>query len=95
MCDVCERLETISAARRAAEQLLDGLRLPVRKADSLASPAGFDRAVAVLAAELRASVRGAETEAVRRAMAVLDVDWRGTTPVERQRLVRTALREAG
>ena len=95
MCDVCSRLETITTARRAAEDLLADLRLPVAKVDSLGTPTGFDRAVAVLAAELRGAVRGAETEAVRRAVAVLDVDWRGSTPSERRRLVATALREAG
>jgi SPP1 gp7 family putative phage head morphogenesis protein len=95
VCDVCSRLETIVAARRAADELLDGFRQPVTKADSLGTPTGFDRAVAVLAADLRASVRGAETEAVRRAVGVLDVDWRSSTPSERRRVVRTALREAG
>ena len=98
MCDACgiaDLLALVRRARRTADAVLDGyLRLPVRKAVDLASTRGFDRAVAGLAAELRASTAASDLAAVRDAVAVLDVDWRATTAAQRRSLVAQALAAA-
>jgi SPP1 gp7 family putative phage head morphogenesis protein len=75
--------------------LLGALRVPVTKALDLSTPRGFDAAVARLGAEFRRYASAPETEAVRQALAILDVDWRATTPAQRSGLVRRALATAG
>jgi hypothetical protein len=91
-----DRLLLVHQAREFADHVLDDvLRLPVEKALNLGTPAGFDRAVATLAARLRRAVGRADAAAVREAMAVLDVDWARTTPEQRRRLVNDALVAAG
>lgn len=83
-------------ARVFADELLEQvLRLPVAKAMDLGSPAGFDRASTLLAARLRRSTAPAEGDALRTALAVLDVDWGQTTAAQRRRLVSEALAAAG
>jgi SPP1 gp7 family putative phage head morphogenesis protein len=83
-------------ARRAADELLQGvLRLPVEKALNLRTPQGFDRAVATLAARLRARAGASEEAALRAAVAELDVDWPATTAAERRTLIARALAAAG
>lgn len=96
MYPTADRLLFVHEARLAADELLrDYLRLPVEKAIRLGSPKDFDRAVALLAAQLRRSVGGADVDAVRAAVEVLDVDWSRTTAAERRRLVAEALAAAG
>ena len=80
------------AADELASPLLSG---SVAKALDLGSKAGFDRAVALFAARLRRAAGKADVEAVREAVAVLDVDWARTTPAERRRLVAQAMAAAG
>lgn len=83
-------------ARVFADELLEQvLRLPVSKAMDLGSPQGFDRASALLAARLRCSAGPAEADALREAVAVLDVDWGRTTAAQRRRLVAESLVAAG
>lgn len=83
-------------ARVFADELLEGvLRLPVLKAIDLGTPQGFDRAATVLAARLRHSAASQEANAVREAIAVLDVDWARTTPAQRRRLVSESMAAAG
>jgi SPP1 gp7 family putative phage head morphogenesis protein len=84
----------VTAAREAADELLERLGVPVAKALELGSPRGFDRAVVALAEELRRHAAPAEADALRAAVAVLDVDWRRTTPTERRRLVAEATARA-
>lgn len=67
----------------------------MRKAFEVATPRGFDAAVSRLAALLRRLARKSELEAVRQAVAVLDVDWGAMTAAQRSQLVRTALADAG
>jgi SPP1 gp7 family putative phage head morphogenesis protein len=93
---MCDRLVHLHAARSAADALLESyLCLPVRKAIDTATPAGFDRAVARLSAELRTASAPTEDQAFRRAVAALDVDWGRTTREQRSALVRRAVQEAG
>jgi len=95
-CATAEDLALVAGAREAAEEILERyLRVRLRKAMDLGSPRGFDRAVARLAALLRARASEADDAAVRAAVAVLDVDWRGTTPSQRRSLVARALEAAG
>jgi SPP1 gp7 family putative phage head morphogenesis protein len=83
-------------ARVFADELLaQVLRLPVEKAMDLGSPVGFDRASTLLAARLRRSAAPAEADALREAVAVLDVDWGLTTAAQRRRLVTESLVAAG
>ncbi len=83
-------------ARVFADELLEQvLRLPVEKAMDLGSPQGFDRASTLLAARLRRSAAPAEVDALREAVAVLDVDWGRTTAAQRRRLVEESLAAAG
>lgn len=83
-------------ARVFADELLEQvLRLPVGKAMDLGSPHGFDRASTLLAARLRRSAAPAEVDALREAVAVLDVDWGRTTAAQRRRLVAESLVAAG
>lgn len=91
-----DRLLLVHAARVAADELVERfLRLPVAKAMNLRTRAGFDRAVALLAAQLRRATGRADVDAVREAVAVLDVDWVRTTAAERRRLVAEAMAAAG
>jgi hypothetical protein len=83
-------------ARVFADELLEQvLSLPVAKAMDLGSPQGFDRASTLLAARLRRSAAPAEVDALREAVAVLDVDWGRTTAAQRRRLVAESLVAAG
>ena len=88
-------LATITAARETADAWLNALRVPVAKSLDLSTPHGFDTAVARLGAELRRFASAPEAEVVRRAIAVLDIDWRGATPGQRSAVVRDALAAAG
>ena len=91
-----DRLLVVHEARVAADELVERfLRLPVAKAMNLGTRAGFDRAVALLAAQLRRATGRADVDAVREAVAVLDVDWVRTTATERRRLVAEAIAAAG
>ncbi|WP_239014416.1 head morphogenesis protein [Archangium violaceum] len=87
-----DRLLLVHQAREFADDILNGvLRLPVKKALDLGTPAGFDRAVAALASRLRRATGRSDLAAVREAIAVLDVNWARTTPEQRRRLVNDAL----
>lgn len=88
-------LELHDARVFADELLKQVLRLPMEKAMDLGSPAGFDRAATLLAARLRRSAAPAEVDALREAVAVLDVDWGRTTAAQRRRLVAESLAAAG
>ncbi|NNB92488.1 head morphogenesis protein [Corallococcus exiguus] len=91
-----DRLLVVHEARVAADELVERcLGLPVAKAINLATRAGFDRAVALLAARLRRATGRADADAVREAIAVLDVDWSRTTAAERRRLVAEAMSATG
>ena len=80
-----DRLLVVHEARVAADELVERfLRLPIAKAMNLGTRAGFDRAVALLAAQLRRATARADVDAVREAVAVLDVDWVRTTATERR-----------
>jgi SPP1 gp7 family putative phage head morphogenesis protein len=89
-----DSLLLLHEAGAAADELLGPLAA-VTKALDLGTPRGFDRAVALLAARLRRAVGTADVDAVRAAVRVLDVDWTGTTPAQRRRLVADALVAAG
>lgn len=90
-----DELALVRGARLAADGLLAGVGLPLRKAMDLSTPKGFDRAVAGMAAELRRVASASDHEAVRAAVAVLDIDWHGTTARQRRDLVARALEAAG
>jgi SPP1 gp7 family putative phage head morphogenesis protein len=91
-----DRLLVVHEARVAADELVERfLRRPVAKTMNLGTRAGFDRAVALLAAQLRRATGRAEVEAVREALGVLEVDWARTTAAERRRLVAEAMAAAG
>lgn len=91
-----DRLLMVHEARVAADEFVERfLRLPVAKAMNLGTRAGFDRAVALLAAKLRRVTGRADADAVREAIGVLDVDWARTTAAERRRLVVEAMAAAG
>lgn len=88
-------LLVVNQARSAAELVLERfLRLPTAKATDLSTPAGFDQAVAVLAAKLRRAASGAEAAAVRDAIRALDVDWRRTSASDRRRWIAAAVAAA-
>lgn len=105
MCGTCvtaDRLALLREGRLVADGLVAALagepgpgRIHLAKAIDVSSPRGFDRAVAILAAELRTIARASDAAAVREALAVLEVDWRATTPTERKRLVAAAMAAAG
>lgn len=91
-----DRLLVVHEARVAANEIVEHfLGLPVAKAMNLGTRARFDRAVALLAARLRRATARADADAVREAIAVLDVDWSRTTAAERRRLVAEAMAAAG
>lgn len=86
----------VFGGREAADELLAYvLGTPLAKALDISTPAGFDRAVAALAARLRGIAAADERQAVRAAVDVLDVDWARTTAEQRRRLVDEAMRRAG
>ncbi len=86
----------IFEARESADALMAHvLGEPLAKALDLSTPAGFDRAVASLARQLRGTAAGDERRAVRAAIEVLDVDWARTTAEQRRQLVAEAMRQAG
>ncbi len=99
MCDrslTAEDHAAIVAGRRAADVLLErcvGVRL--RKAFDLGTPRGLDQAVGELSGLLRARTAASDDAAVGAAVAVLDVDWRRTTPEQRRSLISRALQAAG
>jgi SPP1 gp7 family putative phage head morphogenesis protein len=98
MCDAHvsdEALNLVHDARVSADWLAEYLTLPVRKDLDLSTARGFDRAVALLAAELRRSAGPANAAAVRAVIGTLDVDWSRTTPVQRSRLIAAATKRAG
>lgn len=88
-----ERLLAVHEALGVSGEVLG--RRNVRKALSLATPRGFDRAVALLAARLRRVTAASNADAIRSAVHVLDVDWSRTTPEQRRLLVNNALNAAG
>jgi SPP1 gp7 family putative phage head morphogenesis protein len=91
-----DRFLVVHEARLAADELVERfLGLPVAKAMNLRTRAGFDRAVALLAARLRRATGRADVDAVREAIAVLDVNWGRTTAAQRRRLVGEAMAAAG
>ncbi|MFB1485144.1 transposase [Corallococcus sp. RDP092CA] len=89
MCTApADSLLLIHEVRAVANSLAgDVLRLPVAKALDVGTAAGMERAVALLTARLRRAVGRADVDAMREAVAVLDVDWRKTTAAQRRRLV--------
>lgn len=95
MCDFDEALLGVHAAREFLDALLsECLKIPIDKALDLGTVRGFDRAVALLGAELRRSSRKADATAVRNALGVLDVDWHSTSAEQRRRLIAEAIRVA-
>lgn len=91
---MCDHI-IIRQARETADWLLeDVLRVPVRKALSLATAEDFDQAVGALANKLEGVAREHELEAVRDAVAALDVDWRETTAAQRRALIAQATQRA-
>lgn len=97
MCEpsATDDLLTLASGRAAADGILDVLGVPVAKALELGSARGLDAAVARLAAELRRHASRPETDAVRAAIAVLDVDWPNTTAAQRRALLAQARDAAG
>ncbi|MFH0901141.1 MAG: head morphogenesis protein [Pseudomonadota bacterium] len=89
-------LDFVGDARDAADFILGRyLRLDVAKAMNLGTPAGFDRAVILLARRLRARAADSDQAAVKAALAVLDVDWHQTTAEQRRSLIAQAMKAAG
>jgi len=90
------RLLVLHEARVVADEIVERfLGLPVAKAMNLGTRAGFDRAVALLAARLRRDTGRADADAVREAISILDVDWTSTTAPERRNLIAEAISAAG
>ena len=95
-CDTADALAVVARARRVADALANQLLgEPVAKAMELGTAAGFDRAVAALAIELRRQASRPERDAMRAAVDVLDINWRDTTPAQRRRLVSEAMNASG
>jgi len=99
MCDmygIAEQLSVIQNARAAADEILEKYyRIRVEKAYDLGNPRGFDRAVTNLSRQLKNTVSDSETDAVRSALKVLDVDWNETTATQRRSLIAASMRAAG
>ena len=84
-------LALVGEACACADAILERyLRIHVAKALRLASPEDFDRAVAKLAALLRARATPYEEQALTDALRALDVDWPSTTSAQRRELLRRA-----
>ncbi len=95
MCNTEDLHEIVALAREAADDVLATyLRIPVSKGLGIGTPQGFTRIVARLAAELRRRAAEPEEQAVKNAMAILDVDWAKLTPARRSELVSEAVRVA-
>lgn len=91
-----EDLDLISQARRSADEILNQYYcIPICKALNVGTPSGFDRAIAALASEIRAAAAPLDTEAVRAAIGVLDIDWQQSTASQRRVLISQALNAAG
>jgi SPP1 gp7 family putative phage head morphogenesis protein len=88
-------LDLVAAGADAASAALVRVGVRLAKALDLATPHGFDVAVARLASRLRRTAAPSEANAVRAAVAELDVDWRRTSPEQRRRLVSSAMVAAG
>ena len=74
-------LLVVHEARVAADELVERfLRLPVAKTMNLGTRAGFDRAVGAPSRPAPAPTGRADVDAVREAIAVLDVDWAAPRP---------------
>ena len=98
MCDqsdIDSELVLVREAALVADVLLGDLfNVPIFKAVDLSDPAGFDKAVAVLASKLKRSTQGDDAAALREDISVLDVDWLNTTVTERRSLINRALNAA-
>jgi SPP1 gp7 family putative phage head morphogenesis protein len=92
---MCADLAAIAAGADATEALLRRRGIVVVKALDLSTSAGFDAAVMQLAVRLQRRAGAPEAQAVRAAVAELDIDWRRTTPEQRRRLVSSAMAAAG
>ena len=91
-----DELLLVTEARAAADDVLGSyLRLPVAKALDVGTRAGFDRAVAALAARLRRRAGPVDEAAVKAAMAKLDVDWTALSVARRKQLIAEAVVAAG
>ena len=94
---MAQELDLILSGVDAAKYLLKsccGISC-VKKAFSLSSKTGFDKAVSQMASTLRRLSSPSERDAVADAVGVLDVDWLSTTADERARLVNDAMVQAG
>ena len=95
-CDTAERLAVIRKARELTDAVLPpSLLKPVSKAMDLSTGPGFDRAVASISRSLRRATQADETDALRVAIAEMDVDWHGSTPAQRRELISQAMKAAG
>lgn len=91
-----DELALVVEAHGVANGLLDRyFRLGAAKALNLATPTGFNRAVARLASQLRSRASASDHAAVRAAAEVLDIDWARTTAEQRRTLIARALAAAG
>ena len=92
---VSEYETLIHSAREITDELLERYYgLPIEKALDLHTRGGFDLAVDRLSVELRRETTAADSDALRIALRVLDVDWRRTSADQRRELVARAMAEA-
>lgn len=85
-------LDRVVKAEAAARDMLCGcLGVRVGKALNLRTARGFDAAVGDIASRLRTAAGTSDVDAVRAAIAVLDIDWSQTTAQERNDLIREAM----
>ena len=99
MCVRCdesgEPLAVVAKGVDAADAILaQSFGLRVEKADGIATPRGFERAVARLAGLLHARALPVQQEATRAVTAALDLDWRELGPHQRSRAVEEAAKAA-
>lgn len=81
----------VTAGIEAIDEILaDGFRIDVFKALNPLDPDDFLLITNNLADALRGAMAGAEAQALRAALALLDVDWRRITPARRERVVLAA-----
>ena len=88
-------LATATQAHDASVRMLRRMRVPLLKARGLHTSKEFDRAVAVLAAQLRKLTRPWNEAAAKKAAELLDVDWASVDEDERRHLVQAATQAAG
>lgn len=91
-------LDLLCKGAEAAGEILSscyGLEALAKARLDLSTPTGFDRAVVLLASQLRRAAAGDERAAVAAAMGVLDVDWLDTNAAQRRRLVSESMEAAG